>query len=390
MVIDKLTYEMKRFLRNAAAACKRCCHLLLRASQHSLGHVIQLVLTYGVYPSLQLCTSGYRYVRTRLLRSPREVEVNAHPETCAQRSFLSLIECMDCDTPLMGAVRWGSIAMTRLLVEHGANPAEFVRGPPSLAPYDSHSGVCTRKTALSVAVHCGNKEIVTELVTSAGVDVNQSLGAYGTVLHVAPDDLVPHLLQLGADPHATGGRRDNALCHSLRIYQSDLDLWYFTFDYDTDPQSELRKISALLSATGNLDTILSDNIRDFCFKPFDKECVTLFLQHGARIQHRSLGCRKFFRRFVEDDERFIELLLAADTDFSDDRQRIASFSKDKLKSRGLTVLARKLSQPLTLQAWCVISVRLQLRRVKDCGLWASIEKLPLPTIIKDRLRLKTW
>ena len=128
---------------------------------------------------------------------------------------------MDCDTPLMGAVRWGSIAMTRLLVEHGANPAEFVRGPPSLAPYDSHSGVCTRKTALSVAVYSGNKEIITELVTSAGVDVNQSLGAYGTVLHTAPGDLVPHLLRLSADPHATGGRTDNALAVGLTVVATE-------------------------------------------------------------------------------------------------------------------------------------------------------------------------
>ena len=98
----------------------------------------------------------------------------------------------------------------------------------------------------------------------------------------------------------------------------------------------------------------------------------------------------FFERFVQDDERFIQLMLAADTVFSDDRQRIASFNKDKLKSLGLSVLARKLSQPLTLQVWCVISVRRQLRSVSDRGMWNMIEKLPLPTVINDRLKLRVW
>ena len=282
--------------------------------------------------------------------------------------------------------------MIQRLVEEGANPAEFVRGPPlavnDLLSGETRSGVCTRKTALSVAVYYENKEIITELVTSAGADVNQSLGAAGTVLHAASDDLVPHLLQLGADPHATGGRTDTALGHSLRIFvdvttNRGLSL---TLGHEREPQSALRKINILLFVTGNLDAILEEGLRALRGETLDTECVTLFLQHGARISYRQLCRAMFYRPRLQRCERFIELLLAADTDFS-----VARFDKYGLNSPpNLTVLFQKLSKPMTLQAWCVISVRRQLRSVSDRGMWARIEKLPLPSIITDQLKLIVW
>ena len=53
----------------------------------------------------------------------------------------------------------------------------------------------------------------------------------------------------------------------------------------------------------------------------------------------------------------------------------------------LDVIEDKLSQPLTLQMSCVISVRRRLRSIRDVGMWARIDALPLPAIIKDRLKL---
>ena len=63
---------------------------------------------------------------------------------------------------------------------------------------------------------------------------------------------------------------------------------------------------------------------------------------------------------------------------------------DAVSTANLVVLDQKLSQPLTLEAWCVISVRRQLRRVSDCGMWTRIEKLPVPAAIIDRLKLLLW
>ena len=121
----------------------------------------------------------------------------------------------------------------------------------------------------------------------------------------------------------------------------------------------------------------------------------VFLQHGARIRYCqmyltdssewSADLRKFSRKH---SERFIEFLRAADTDFSGVRQRIASVDKDEWAPLNLAVLDQKLSQPLTLQTSCVISVRCQLRTVCDTSIWAHMNELRLPKVIKDRLKLK--
>ena len=68
--------------------------------------------------------------------------------------------------------------------------------------------------------------------------------------------------------------------------------------------------------------------------------MALFLQHGARIKLRRT---KFYKRSVQHSERFIELLRAADTDFSGVRQRIASVNKDEWAPLNLAILDQKLT-----------------------------------------------
>ena len=127
------------------------------------------------------------------------------------------------------------------------------------------------------------------------------------------------------------------------------------------------------------------------------DSVTLFLQHGAKINYCAMyltarPALQLLRRKYgkQHSERFIELLRAADTDFSGVRQRIASVDKDEWASLNPTVLDQKLSQPLTLQTSCVICVRRQLHSVSDVGMWPRIERLPVTTTVKDRLKLETW
>ena len=390
-------------LSKSPAVCSRCEMLLKVPLQTMNTMIIHLLLQHGVYPSEDICTAGYQYNHTRYnlleratkagslddvkqLLSEGKDDVNAHPRFCASRKSGFPSVCGDCDTPLMAAVRREDIAMIRLLIAHGANVLEDVHGDFGCRPCGSP---CLRKTALLVALHTKNKEVITELVTS-GADVNQSLGPVGTALHYFYDhvEIVELLVQLGADLNATSKRCKTTL--SIILYRC-----HFTASGIGLPAPAL--LHSLLPATHDLDAVLLAN---FSVKgvmvPIKNDCMTTFLQHGAKINYCAMYLaelqiwRSLLQHHGKHSERFIELLRAADTDFSGVRQRIASVDKEDCKRLNLAVLDQKLSQPLTLQASCVISVRRQLRSVKDCGLWAMIEKLPLPTAMKDRLKLKSW
>ena len=148
------------------------------------------------------------------------------------------------------------------------------------------------------------------------------------------------------------------------------------------------------AATRDVIAILQENryiIRSE-LKPLSNEYVTLFLQHGARIRYFEFYLKWTpvrASKLQQHSEEFIELLRAAETDFSGVRQRIAGVEKDEWTPLNLTVLDQKLSQPLTLEAWCVISVRRHLLSVCGRRIWARIEELRLPQVISDRLKLKT-
>ena len=387
------------------AVCSRCASLLMMSIRQTVSvrntHKLRLLLEYGAYPSEEICAARYPYNHVRstplkravqrgsladvrqLLTSQKAADddVNWHPRFCVRRPTLRQVICADCDTPLMAAVRRQDIAMMRLLIAHGANVSENVSG--------DFDGFCKliRKTAFLVALCTKNQEVITELVTS-GADVNQSFGPIGTALHWwhSYSRTVQTLAGLGADPNLASEHGATAVSLVLRrCHVSE----------STIRSSARGSLRTLLPATRDLDAILRRG-REQRSGIIHNKCVTMFLQHGARIGYCTMyltECYWVTRRRLHSkthSERFIELLRAADTDFSGVRERIATVHQEDCKRLNLAVLDQKLSQPLTLQAWCVISVRLQLRRVKDCGLWASIEKLPLPTIIKDRLRLKTW
>ena len=159
-------------------------------------------------------------------------------------------------------------------------------------------------------------------------------------------------------------------------------------------------MDALLPVTRDLSDAISEANIFICLpegKPISNECVIRFLQHGARIRYcefyltgSSYWASKLRENGEEHGERFVELLRAADTDFSGVRLRIASVDKDVWAPLNLAVLDQKLSQPLTLRTSCIIRVRRQLRSGSDCRLWARIDRLPLPPIMKDRMKLKVW
>ena len=164
---------------------------------------------------------------------------------------------------------------------------------------------------------------------------------------------------------------------------------------ESELPSALKSLQTLMPATRDLDAIVNDP--SSITSTTDIPCMTILLQHGARINYAQAYLTGLFEWAADmhlhsnHSEAFIELLRAADTDFSGVRQRIASVDKNEWPTLNLAVLDQKLSQPLTLQTLCVIRVRRQLRSAKDCGLWARIEELPaLPTLIKDRLKLRTW
>ena len=394
-------------LPGCPAVCSRCEALLSAPLQTRNTLIITLLLQHGAYPAEELCAAGYQYNHTSSTPLQRAVQsgslddvrrlllegahdVNSHPRFCAsgRHNFPSI--CGDCDTPLMAAVRREDIALMRLLMAHGASVSEEMHGDFDCRPCGSP---CLRKTALLVALHTGNKEVTTELVTS-GADVNQSLGPVGTVLHYFYDQLaiVQLLVRLGADLDVVDHTGMTAL--SIILYR------YHCSDSGISlPAPAL--LRTLLPATRDLDTVLQKSlvINDVLVPVIGTDCMTPFLQHGARIRYCVMYLTDldiwttFLWRFGKcHSERFIDLLRAADTDFSETRQRIASAGEENHKRLNLTFLAHKLSQPLTLQAWCVINVRRQLRSVSDCtGIWARIDELyDLPVVIKDQLKLVIW
>ena len=214
-------------------------------------------------------------VRQLLTSHEGAEDVNWHPRFCVQgQPYITRI-CTDCDTPLMAAVRREDIAMMRLLIAHGANVAEEIHG--------DFDGICflTCKTALLVALYTENEEVITELVTS-GADVNQSLGRVGTVVHRCFDHNLnaPILAQFGADPNLTDDFGNTVV--SLIIFRCH-DL-----HGDSKWSSAYESLRALLPATRDLNTIVQKNrklVPGSLTPHMDIQCVTLFLQHGARINY---------------------------------------------------------------------------------------------------------
>ena len=158
--------------------------------------------------------------------------------------------------------------------------------------------------------------------------------------------------------------------------------------------SVLQSLHLLLPATPNLESHFQWR---GAFLRLPTECTKLVLQHGARIDYSDsfleispicfeIQCRKQ----KQHSEEFIKFLRAADTNFSCVPERIASLDRTEWKLLNLDVLEDKLSQPLTLQTSCVISVRRRLRSISDVRMWARIDALPLPTALRDRLKLLVW
>ena len=342
-------------------------------------------------------------VESGLINDVREllaqgVDVNVRPEPCPVRCGLD--DCRRCDTALMAAVRRQDLDMVRLLLAHGADPTVKVLA----------DGPVIGKTAVFLALMNYKKEILTELV-KAGADINRPLYEFGSYLFLAcgyfrhPDyshnrNMVEHLLRLGASANVVdfGGR--TPVSRTIQnCYGSDAGSVSAAFD-------DLR---ALLPHSIALDAELlrarRHRIRFWPIAlphrdietPIKNELVTLFLQHGARMNYcemyltGSYWCALELRTNGEQhSERFIELLRAADTDFSGARKRIASVNQDEWAPLNLAVLDRKLSQPLTLQALCVINVRRQLHSVSACGMWPKIDEMALPRVLSDLLKLKMW
>ena len=387
-----------------ATSCGNCEALLSEPLRRRQIPMVRLLLENGAYPSAEICASDYRYggnrVSTPLKRAVesgsiddvRQLltsrtgsadDINWHPSICIKRkkSNTNLKTCSDCDTPLMAAVRREDVAMIRLLIAHGASVSEAIH---------SDDECVLDKTALHLAARTGNEEVMTELVTSGSADVNQVLGLNGTVCHEywENDKVANILVRLGADPNSSPEIGISVFCRVLHrgdVYRTQrLDL-------------VLQSLHLLLPATRNLDHYLQENRAAFLL---NINCTMLVLQHGARIDYsdvfltESAQWRRMFgdkcRYIKKHSEQFIDLLRAADTDFSGVRQRIASVDRKKWKVLNLPVLEDKLSQPLTLQASCVISVRRRLLSISDVQLWARIDALTLPATIRDLLKLIVW
>ena len=389
-----------------ASACVRCDELLRTPLQQRDTDMIRLLLKHRAYPPAEICVSEHRYSHRDKPLTPLKLavesgsiddvrkllsagaDVNAHPRMCVNTKFRIYNTCADCDSPLMTAVRRRDVAMIQLLIAHGADVSVKIHKDADIAHVSS-------KTALLVATEIGDEQVITELVT-CGADVNQLLSPRGTtVLHYCchDDELVKLLLSLGADPNARDEMGDTVSIKVLLRGNVHCD--------STDClDSVLQSLRLLLPITRLLD---GDLRCKFCvLLRLKTECTMLVLQHGARIYYSDMLRMVIDARgphvlsnFEEHSEEFFEFLRAADTSFTGVRQRIANMGNNALdktirKVLNLDVLEDKLSQPLTLQTSCVISVRRHLRSVSDVGMWTRIDALPLPAAIQNMLKLIVW
>ena len=384
-------------------SCVTCEALLrppLRQRNKQNARLIKLLLQHGAYPPVDVCASEYRYGRRDKALTPlkRAVEsgcsvddvekllslgadVNLQPQSiCVKRNDVSRdFECTDCDTPLMAAVRRRDVAMIRVLIANGANVSAEVYTEDE----DDFS-----KTALAVAAATGDEHVITELVTS-GADVNQSLGPRGTVLHhfCDNDKIVNLLVRLGSDPNIRDDTGESVFSNVLQRCHVLMS--------ECRSNLVLQSLRLLMPTTRDLDHYLNSKCAIVWLK---RKCTILMLQHGARLCYNHVLLDEYSEYFgcvydmkpKKHSEKFIELLRAADTDFRGVRQQVVGLDRRIRKVLNLDVLDQKLSQPLTLQTSCVISVRRRLRSISDVGMWARIDALSLPSIIKDRLKLLVW
>ena len=389
-------YFCKELPAEHAAACASCDELLRPALQKRNVRMIAMLLLYGAYPPVEVCASTeFDYGRIEKAPTPLKLavefgslddvrkllragaDVNAHPRMCVKIETHSIDECTNCDSPLMAAVRRRDVVMIRLLITHGASLSEVIHTDTVCRP---------SKSDLVVAAETGDEEVITELV-SCGADVNQWIGPVGTVLHHVCNNvrLVNLLVRLGADPNVGAERGSSVL--SMVLLGGNIGM---TGNLDLVLQS----LRLLLPTTRHLDHYLH---RCYAIVWLQAKCSMLLLQHGARIEYS----RSFLLKSPQylswawgnqnqHSEAFIQLLRAADTDFSGVRQRIASLDRKTWEVLNLDVLEEKLSQPLTLQTSCVISVRRRLRSISDVGMWARIDALPLSVTIRDLLKLIVW
>ena len=298
-----------------ATSCDSCAALLSAPLRRRQFPMIRLLLKNGAYPSAKICALDHRYGRDRastplkravesgslddvrqLLTSPVGAaadEINWHPRICIKRQKIcddNRNTCVHCDSPLMAAVRRQDVAMMRLLVEHGASLSD--------EKYEEHIEIydtcgccglsCLNKTILIVAMDTENEEVMTELVAS-GADANRWLGQIGAILSEFLNLfgiwqyfwVIKLLVQLGADPNAAGEEGKYSVLSKV------LSKYYFNRNDSRSCSAALQTIHTLLPVTRHLSAILGEKsciLRSDC-EQIQQECVTPFLQHGARIDY---------------------------------------------------------------------------------------------------------
>ena len=370
------------------ATCLNCEQLLTLRLRDS--EMVSLLINRGAFPPFGVCASQHPYgenkasaplnlaVKYGSLDDVRKLllagaDVNLHPGMCVKFTFRFENECTHCDTPLMAAVRRRDVTMMRLLIAHGANISEAIHSDARFVP---------EKTALFVAAETGDEQVITELVKS-GADVNQSLGPRDPVLHHYCDSDKP---LTNPDPKAKAEK--GASVFWLVLFKGEVRQIRPPLNF------VLQSLRPLLPTARYLEYYLQ-SCRAILW--LNTQCTMLLLQHGARILYYRVFLEKspqslgwIWSNRKQHSEEFIELLQTADTDFSGVRERINQLDRTEWEVLNLDVLKNKLSQPLTLQTSCVISVRRRLRNISDVGMLPGIDALPLPTIIKDQLKLIMW
>ena len=262
------------------------------------------------------------------------------------------------ETALFVAIRRGKLPMVRHLVDAGC-----------LVDHQNQRG----ETALSVAVQCGRRDLVEYLLNvGASVDTVDNTGS--TPLLVALQLLWESLAGTGRTTRRRAPSTMRTIILRLIPASTCLDLAH------PIKGSALRLALAL----------------EISHSPQDLQLSTLLLQHGA------MPDRLFFLRFgglnaattpmgsAFFTAEFFQLALCAGACLQREKTWLLTVLQEmpgELQPHAplFQDLLRDAMQPLPLRTLAIIAIRRQLTR----PLWTSIDTLPLPTAMKNSLKLKS-
>ena len=326
-------------------------------------------------------------------------------QTRRQRYLSDIVE-----TPLSIAIDDAKLDVVRLLIEHGA---------------DLELNIGMGETALFRAVK-NNNVAAAELLIVHGTSVNHQTPSGETPLGMAAFKLNTALIRLllrhGADVNIGRSKLESA-CYGLRPCPDAFDSGDLYVDIRRlSPdlaqrfiERERAKMAALLARLTPWRDVIKlllplcdsfdvrgeydDDVRpctlwvfeeESTFCPHDLALTKHLLRNGVTSEFNQLfqharGCGSWKDEFISD--AFLKLVQLSGCSFDTFRTLEAGKRTGRSFREVDDKVEKLLSQPLSMRELCIMTTR---RRIGKPHLWVKIDTLPIPSAMKDALKLTMY